>query len=104
LDGTSPATPQAIGGVGATSRRVDADQERTAMKVWKLRISRRAVALAAVLVGMVSLAIGAHAAMNTGALEAAKPIATEQESDPAQQSSKVALVIGNGHYPTPACR
>jgi uncharacterized caspase-like protein len=99
LDGTSPATPQAIGGVGATSRRVDADQERTAMKVWKLRISRRAVALAAVLVGMVSLAIGAHAALNKRALEAAKAIATEQESDPAQQSSKVALVIGNGHYP-----
>jgi uncharacterized caspase-like protein len=79
--------------------RHDDDQERTAMNVWKLRVSRRPVAVAAVLVGMVSLAIGAHAALNKRALETAKAIATEQDSDPARPAAKVALVIGNGHYP-----
>ena len=69
------------------------------MKVWKLRISRRPVAAAAVLVGMLSLAIGAHAALNMRALDAAKTIATEQGSDITSQATKVALVIGNGHYP-----
>ena len=69
------------------------------MKVWKLRISRRPVAAAAVLVGMLSLAIGAHAALNMRALDAAKTIATEQGSDVTSQATKVALVIGNGHYP-----
>ena len=69
------------------------------MNVWKLRISRRPLAVAAVLVGMVSLAIGAHAALNKRALETARAIATEQDSDPAKQATKVALVIGNGHYP-----
>ena len=42
------------------------------------RFSRRSIAMAAVLVGMVSLAIGAHAALNKRALDAAKAIATEQ--------------------------
>ena len=69
------------------------------MKVWKLRISRRPVAVAAVLVGMLSLAIGAHAALNMRALDAARAIATEQGSDVTSQATKVALVIGNGHYP-----
>ena len=69
------------------------------MNVWKLRVSRRSVTVAAVLVGMVSLAIGAHAALNKRALDAAKAIATEQDSDAARPAAKVALVIGNGHYP-----
>jgi uncharacterized caspase-like protein len=69
------------------------------MNVTQLRISRRSLAVAAVLVGMVSLAIGAHAALNKRALDATKAIATEQGDDAAKKTSRVALVIGNGHYP-----
>ena len=65
----------------------------------KLSISRRTVTVAAALVGLVSLAIGAHAALNKRSLDAAKAIATEQNSDVATKTSRVALVIGNGHYP-----
>src|SRR6187399_1587816 len=69
------------------------------MDVRQLRISRRSVTVAAALVGLVSLAIGAHAALNKRSLDAAKAIATEQNSDVATTTSRVALVIGNGHYP-----
>jgi uncharacterized caspase-like protein len=69
------------------------------MEVSQLRISRRTVTVAAALVGLVSLAIGAHAALNKRSLDAAKAIATEQNSDVATKASRVALVIGNGHYP-----
>ena len=48
---------------------------------------------------MVSLAIGAHAALNMRALDAAKAIAAEQSADAAERASRIALVIGNGHYP-----
>src|SRR4051794_3314966 len=65
----------------------------------QLRISRRSVTVAAALVGLVSLAIGAHAALNKRSLDAAKAIATEQNYDVAARTSRVALVIGNGHYP-----
>jgi uncharacterized caspase-like protein len=80
-------------------RAFDHDQELTAMNVWQISISRRSVAVAAALVGMVSLAIGAHAALNMRALDAAKAIATEESSDAAKKPSRVALVIGNGNYP-----
>jgi uncharacterized caspase-like protein len=70
------------------------------MNVRQLRISRRSITIAAALVGMVSLAIGAHAALNKRALDAAKAIATEQGNDAAgNKAQKIALVIGNGHYP-----
>jgi len=69
------------------------------MNVTQLRISRRSLAIAAALVGMVSLAIGAHAALNKRALDAAKAIATEQNGEAAKRASRIALVIGNGHYP-----
>jgi uncharacterized caspase-like protein len=65
----------------------------------QLRISRRSVTVAAALVGLVSLAIGAHAALNKRSLDAAKAIATEQNSDVVTRASRIALVIGNGHYP-----
>ena len=45
------------------------------------RISRRSLAIAASLAGMVSLAIGAHAALNKRALEPAKAVATEPSAD-----------------------
>jgi uncharacterized caspase-like protein len=69
------------------------------MNVRQLGISRRTVALVAGLLGMVSLAIGAHAALNKRALDAAKAIGTEQAGDVAGKPARLALVIGNGHYP-----
>jgi uncharacterized caspase-like protein len=80
-------------------RGFDNDQELTVMNVRQLRISRRSLTIVAALAGMVSLAIGAHAALNKRALDAAKAIATEQSEDAAKKASKIALVIGNGHYP-----
>ena len=64
--------------------------------------SRRSVAVVAGLVGMVSLAIGAHAALNKRALDAAKAIGSEQSADAVRQPSRLALIIGNGHYPDAA--
>ena len=69
------------------------------MNLRQLRISRRSVTIAAALACVVSLAIGAHAALNKRALDAAKAIATEQSDDASKRVAKVALVIGNGHYP-----
>src|SRR4030081_383952 len=63
------------------------------------RISRRSVAIATALVGMVSLAIGAHAALNKRSLDAAKAIATEQTADATKRASRLALVIATGHVP-----
>jgi uncharacterized caspase-like protein len=68
------------------------------MQFMQLPISRRTLTAAAACVAMVSLAIGAHAALNKRSLDATKTIATEQNGVPAQ-ASRVALIIGNGHYP-----
>src|SRR6476659_7958496 len=65
----------------------------------QLRISRRTVTIAVAFVGLVSLAIGAHAALNKRSLDAAKAIGTEQTGSIGASASRVALVIGNGHYP-----
>jgi uncharacterized caspase-like protein len=72
------------------------------MTLWQLRVSRRSLGIVAALAGTVSLAIGAHAALSLRALDAAKAVATEQATDPAGKGSRVALVIGNGHYPDAA--
>jgi uncharacterized caspase-like protein len=64
-----------------------------------LRISPRSITIATALVGVLSLAIGAHAALNMRALDAAKAVATDQDSDTTRHASRIALVIGNGHYP-----
>jgi uncharacterized caspase-like protein len=69
------------------------------MNVTLLRVSSRPVAIAAVVVGMVSLAIGAHAALNLRSLDAAKESAAASTVDTAKKASRIALVIGNGHYP-----
>ncbi len=69
------------------------------MNVRQFSLSRRSIAVAAAVVGMVSLAIGAHAALNKRSLDTAKAIASEQGADAAKRASKIALVIGNGHYP-----
>ncbi len=72
------------------------------MNVMPPLISRRSLAIAASLVGMVTLAIGAHAALNKRALDTAKAVATEQGGDAVKAGSRIALVIGNGHYPDAA--
>jgi uncharacterized caspase-like protein len=73
----------------------------TVMNVRQLGISPRSIALVAGLLGAVSLAIGAHAALNKRALDAAKAIGTERSID-AGKPARLALVIGNGHYPDAA--
>ncbi|HLG81245.1 MAG TPA: caspase family protein [Bradyrhizobium sp.] len=69
------------------------------MKLTQLSVSRRSLAIAAGLAGTLSLAIGAHAALSIRALDAAKAVATEQAALPVNKPAKLALVIGNGHYP-----
>jgi uncharacterized caspase-like protein len=69
------------------------------MNVRQLLLSRRSLTTAAALACVVSLAIGAHAALNMRALDAAKAIATEHDAAAAGRPSRIALVIGNGHYP-----
>jgi len=72
------------------------------MRVSQLHISRRTIALSAALVVTVGLAIGAHAALNGRAMDAAKAVATEQGYEVTRKASRVALIIGNGHYPDAA--
>jgi uncharacterized caspase-like protein len=67
------------------------------MQRLQAHISRRSFAIAAALA--VSLALGAHAALNNRVPDAAKPVATAQSGDAAMSASRIALVIGNGHYP-----
>jgi uncharacterized caspase-like protein len=68
------------------------------MNVTRLRLSRRSITMAAAFVGMVSLAIGAHAALNMRALDAAKAVEADQ-TGALKGASRIALVIGNGNYP-----
>lgn len=69
------------------------------MYLGQLSASSRSLTIAAVLVGMVSLAIGAHAAMNKRSPDAAKAVETAQLAQVAGKPSRLALVIGNGRYP-----
>ena len=68
------------------------------MNVTQLRVSRRSITMVAAFLGMVSLAIGAHAALNMRALDAAKAVEAEQ-TGALKGASRIALVIGNGNYP-----
>ena len=61
-------------------------------------VSRRPLLVAAFLAATVSLAIGANAALNKRTLDAASAVATGQDAT-AKRPSRLALVIGNGHYP-----
>src|SRR3954470_24964660 len=65
----------------------------------QLSVSRRSLAIAAALIGMVSLAIGAPAALNKRSPGAAKAAEAVQIAPAAGKASRLALVIGNGHYP-----
>jgi len=68
------------------------------MNFRQLAVSRRSLTIATAFVGVVSLALGAHAALNKRSLDAARAVATEQVGE-ATNASRIALVIGNGHYP-----
>jgi uncharacterized caspase-like protein len=69
------------------------------MTARQLRVSRQSIIIAAALTDVLSLAIGAHAALNRGGLDAGKAIATENNGNAVKKTSRIALVIGNGHYP-----
>jgi len=71
----------------------------TEMNTRLFGLSRRSITTAAALVGLVSLAIGAHAALNKRALDAAKAADAAAIRGTEQTVSRLALVIGNGHYP-----
>jgi uncharacterized caspase-like protein len=60
-------------------------------------ISHRRITIAAALLGLVSLALGANAALNKRSLDAATASVATSQSNAA--SKRIALVIGNGHYP-----
>src|SRR5882724_4329310 len=93
--------PSKPNGTGATNWRAPWSTigNGNVMDVRQFRISRRSMTIAVAFAGVLSLAIGAHAALNKRSLDAAKAIATEQNSDNGRKASRVALVIGNGHYP-----
>ena len=69
------------------------------MHVPQFRFSRRSLTIATTLAGVLSVVIGAHAALNMRALDAAKATATAQDDAATPRTSRIALVIGNGHYP-----
>jgi uncharacterized caspase-like protein len=68
------------------------------MKVTQLYIARHLLAVICGLIGMILLAIGAHAALDLHASDAAKAVSTEKSASAIQ----LALIIGNGHYPDAA--
>jgi uncharacterized caspase-like protein len=69
------------------------------MNIRQFRVSRRSVTILTVLIGTVSLAIGAHAALYKRAAETTKAVAVSAAGDSVKGAAKLALVIGNGHYP-----
>jgi len=69
------------------------------MNFRQISISGRSIAMAAALFGMVSLALGAHAALNKRSLATPEAFAVEQSAETASEPSRIALVIGNGNYP-----
>src|SRR5437764_12843850 len=74
------------------------DWKRNRMALRHLRLSRRSLAIAAALLGTVSLALGAPSVLNKRAPEAAKAVDLAQATTP-KPASRLALVIGNGKYP-----
>ncbi|MCC8981539.1 caspase family protein [Bradyrhizobium acaciae] len=76
------------------------------MNLRQLQISRRTIAVCVAVAGTVSLAIGAHAALNKRTLDVAKggdkAVTTELTGSIPAGTSRLALIIGNGHYPDAA--
>jgi uncharacterized caspase-like protein len=69
------------------------------MNVRQFSLSRRSITIAAAMAGLVSLAIGAHAALYKRSPDAAKAVAAERNGETTAAAARIALVIGNGHYP-----
>src|SRR3954452_3923692 len=69
------------------------------MNVRQLSVSRRSITIAAALAGFVSLGLGAHAALYKRTPDTVKAVALEQGGEVVQAAPRLALVIGNGHYP-----
>jgi uncharacterized caspase-like protein len=68
------------------------------MKMTQLYTPRHLLAGICGLIGMVLLAVGAHAALDLHASDAAKAVSTEESASAIQ----LALLIGNSHYPDAA--
>lgn len=69
------------------------------MNVLQMHVSRRSMTFAAAFFGLVSLALAAHAALNARSPEAAN---ATLEQAAVGKHARLALVIGNGHYPDAA--
>jgi uncharacterized caspase-like protein len=69
------------------------------MNVRLFGVTRRSITIAAAMVGLVSLVLGANAALNKRTIDAATATASSATSDVAGKAARLALVIGNGHYP-----
>ena len=67
------------------------------MKVTQFDAARHLLAVNCGLIGMVLLAIGAHAALDLHTSDA-KAMSTEESAS----ANRLALIIGNGHYPDSA--
>ncbi|MGN1287929.1 MAG: caspase family protein, partial [Bradyrhizobium sp.] len=76
------------------------------MNLRQLQLSRRTIAVCVAVAGTVSLAIGAHAALNKRTPDVAKggdkAVATGLTGSIPAGASRLALIIGNGHYPDAA--
>src|SRR3954447_1160882 len=68
------------------------------MALRQLGLSRRTLAIAAALLGTVSLALGAPAMLNKRAPDGAQAVEMAQVTAP-KPASRLALVIGNSRYP-----
>jgi uncharacterized caspase-like protein len=69
------------------------------MNVRQLSVSRRSITIAAALAGLVSLALGAHAALYKRTVDATKAATADQNGEAVKPVPRLALVIGNGRYP-----
>ncbi|MES5487757.1 caspase family protein [Bradyrhizobium sp. INPA03-11B] len=77
------------------------------MNLRQLQISRRTIAVCVAVAGTVSLAIGAHAALNKRTPDVTKgtvagSVTSGQIGSIPTGTSRLALIIGNGHYPDAA--
>jgi uncharacterized caspase-like protein len=96
LTGITPATLKIDVRAGAVYR---GGWDRMAMNIGKFRVSRRSATILAVMVGSVSLAIGAHAALYKRTPDSSQAASIAPVAETATDGSKLALVIGNGRYP-----
>lgn len=69
------------------------------MNVRLFGVTRRSITIAAAFVGLVSLVLGANAAFNKRPIAVAAATPSNAAADVAGKAGRIALVIGNGHYP-----